>query len=291
VHQRYRIRHTLHSSSTESGAKPTPHLIVVLGEAHSGKSHLVEWCADMCKWRGFTSAYVRFAGGDCVDLFGALRWIRDGLRHTPGQRPIAQPNWPLPAQDFRRFNWELNSQLRNEVARADIPEQPLEIADEGAVFNSIERPQEHVIANTLTQFRLALETVAQAAPLVLFLDHIEGIETTALTRWLPQQLWHPIAQGKVPRVRLVMAMREDDYNGRMKFMQDLNPPPTVVRLEYFKAEEFERLARYLCLQWSEKTYAFMRNVLPQFFEHQGKPAEWCGRVLEAIDHICRGVSL
>jgi hypothetical protein len=281
VPQRLKLRDILHSNSA-AGPAPTASLSVVLGDGQSGKSHFAEWCSHMCQWRGLPSAYVQFAG-DTVDLIGALRWIRDGRRPEPGRECRPESDWPLAGTAFRRFNWELKWQLEGKLPPSVLPEEPAEIIDPGRLLNPNTPPQEHFIANALQHFRGALETAAQPNGLVLFLDHLERVERTALTQWLPQYLLSPIAEGKIAGVRAVLVLRKEDFEDPLQGLRRFIPATTVIELGLLNAMEFPWLARNLCLQWSEEIYEEVFSQLTKLSQTGPWPA---GRLLAVVDKLC-----
>ena len=258
VPQRRVICDTVHKRSRVPPARleGSPTLIAIIGERDAGKSHLAKWCTQVCARNGLRTAYIEFARGESVDVIAALRWIRDGRRPPAGANaPKAIADAPLPARAFRQFNWHLNHHLNGVSDVPDLPAGDKEIFDDGVPLAQSPAPVETIIRDTLQQFCLALEEAAKPGGLVLVLDQIEGLEATALTQWLPRDLFRPVASGDVKGVRIILVSRKSSRDhDPLKELKAAGITATEVNVDYFVPDEFEPIARYLCLQWSASIY-------------------------------------
>ncbi len=286
VCERRRVRDAVYGRShgVESEPARSPHLVVIVGEEDAGKSHLAKWCQHVCARGGVRTAYVEFDQGT-VDLLDALRWIRDGQRPSGLGPPSPLPDWPIPANAFRKFNWELNQRLAGATLVTPLPEDQGEVPDQGTRLSEANRRSETFIEDTLRQFRHSLGEAAQPNGLLLILDRLEGLEATAVTQSLPPGLFRPVALGDVPGVRLVLVTRKNVYEDQLSELESFKKPPTVVDVDYFRISEFERLSRHFCLQWSAKTYDDMRAALPTLLKRRDED-HWDGTVLRMVEITC-----
>jgi hypothetical protein len=266
--------------AAEAANGESPHLVALVGKENVGKSHLAKWCKQVCVRNDLRATYVEFATSESVDVIAALRWIRDGRRPPAVPGPIKpSPGAELPPRAFRRFNWHLNHHLRGVSDVPPLPPDDTEIEDEGIPLAQSQAPVETIIDDTMRQFCLALEEAARPNALVLILDQIEGLEATTLGQWLPRGLFQPVASGLVKGVRIVVTSQAPGaLVGKVA--------PTVVNIDYFAPEDFERLARSLCLQWSANTYEALRKMMPDLVTMFVRGAPWPASLLRKVDQLC-----
>jgi CHAT domain len=287
--QRRLVCDTIHGrlGTLDAASAGSPHFVAIVGREDAGKSYLAKWCAQVCARNNLRAPYVEFARNESVDVIAALRWIRDGARppSTPG--PIKpSPNAVLPAQAFRRFNWHLNNHLRGVKDVPALPDDPAEIVDEGIPLAQCPAPVETIIADTMSQFCLALEEAAKPDGLVLVLDQVEGLEKTTLTQWLPRGLFQPVASGNAKGVHIIAATRQAAGDPPPTFGLT-SGNPTIVNVDYFAPRDFERIARALALQWSAAAYNDIRDLLPALTRKYIGQNPWPASVLKRVDRLCK----
>lgn len=266
----------------------SPHFVALIGHEEAGKSHLAKWCKQVCVRNNLRATYVEFARNDSVDVIAALRWIRDGHRPPTAAGVIkSSPSADLPARAFRRFNWHLNYHLRGVSDVPPLPPEGVEIDDEGIPLAQSQAPVETIIDDTMRQFCLALEEAARPNGLVLVLDQIEGLEATTLSQWLPRGLFQPVASGLVKGVRIVVGTRQTPGDQSLSAFSLGRVVPTKVSIEYFKPDDFERLARSLCLQWSPEAYKAFQKVQHQLVEKYVHGGPWRAGLLKMVDEFGR----
>jgi hypothetical protein len=265
-------------------------LVVIVGQQDAGKSHLAKWCDQICVRAGLRTAYLEF-GNEQVDMLGALRWIRDGRDPTGAPVPLRPiPGAPLPSGAFNQFNWQLNYNLKGVSDVPPLPADGQDIFDDGVPMAQAQAEAnlpETFIEDTLQQYCLALEEAAKPNGLVLILDRVERLEGTALTQWLPSGLFQPIAAGNIKDVHIILVARKTTYEERMGSLKIGKVTPTVVDVGYFQAEEFKRVARHLCLQWSRETYEMLERMLPDFEKKFVRGQAWSGGLLKRIEGFCK----
>jgi len=291
VVQRRKVHEAARVRAAADQASASPHLIVISGDEKTGKTHLAKWCDWLFQWRGHRTAYVSIDSP--IDVLDTIRWIRDGQRPKAGQPCERVADWPLPATAFRQLNWDINHRQQGLTILPTPPQNGAEIVDQGVPLASSKNPPETFINDTLAQFRTSLEHAASERELVVFLDHIERLETATFTKWLPDYLYKPVAEGRVKGVRLVLVTQRFRDNQNLEaVLQNIRPKPTIVDVEYFEKRQFDFLARLFCLQWSEETYEDLRErVLPKILQKYGNNGRWGGPVFQSLNHACRAFNI
>jgi hypothetical protein len=287
VSQRRVVRDAVRNRLALEKAGSSPHLVAIVGEEDAGKSHLAKWCAQICARGGPRAVYVPFGDHDSLDIVDALRCIRDGQRPVPGRPPERVPTWPLGAEPFRRFTWELNHRLRG-VTMVPAPADGDVVADEGTRLKGDSRPDEGFFAGVLGQFRLALEEAARPNGLLVVLDQISKVQEAHLEPLIGQLLRH-VAAGSVKGVRMIVVARTEEFEQRLKALREGTSGATVVEVGYFQANEFERVARQLCLQWAPDRFGLLQPVLPGILAAANQKERWKAGVLRRVDDICRAL--
>lgn len=261
------------------------HMAVIVGDKRSGKSHLAHWAAQACKRAGMTVLLRKMAGQEKVDWLDALRWIRDdGRRQAAGSavppRAAMAANWPLAVEAFREFNWGLNRRQKGLTTFEPVPAGP--VLDAGLGLSECPELPESFAQATLAAFCEALAAAAPATGLLLVLDELEGLERTALKSSLMSGLFKPIAEGRVPAVRLMLVMGQEQYRDCRAELDALRAP--VVPVPYFRGADFDRVARQLCYQFSDTLYEvpWVPAMLASLLKNQGSAQGWGADVLEDI---------
>ena len=261
------------------------HMVVIQGDKRSGKSHLANWAAQACKRAGMTVLLRRFAGQEKVDWLDALRWIRDDGRRLSGgaAAPPLPVTWPLSVEAFRDFNWGLNRRQQGLTTFEPVPAGP--VRDAGLGLSECPELPESFAQDTLPAFCDALAAAAPPAGLVLVLDQLEGLESTALQAVLMSGLFKPIADGHVPGVRLMLVMDDKQYGDCRGALDAMRAP--VVPVPLFRRADFDRVARQLCYQFSDTLYEepWVPPMLVSLLKSLGSPQGWGADVLEGIGAV------
>jgi hypothetical protein len=266
----------------------SPHLVAIVGDQGVGKSHLAKWCAELCAERGLQIAYVQF-GGVTIDLLGALRWIRDGQRPpSPGSRIKPIKTAPLPQGAFRRFTQKLNARMHGVISAEGLPDPAEDVTDDNTAFTDGKSSDLSFVEDTFHDFRIALGESAKARPLVLVLDQVEVVESTAREQLIPTNLLAPIARGQVTGVCSIVVARTADYKAIQATLSDASVQASQVDVSHFKRGEYDRIARHLCQQWKPDMYENVRESLPRILKQYGEPRGWKGALLERVDRLCSG---
>ena len=268
--------------------KASPHLVAIVGDEAVGKSHLVQWCAELFSERDMHVAKVQFDGADSIDLLDTLRWIRDGRRPKKGEAIPEQKDAPLPAASFRRFTQKLNARLHGTMSVESLPEPAGEVVDDGTPFPASKSSDLAFVEDTCHDFRLALEESAKTKPIVLILDQLEKIEMTTRTDPLVKYLLAPIARGSVVGVCAIVVARTSDFSAIQIALGNAGVQASVVDVSYFKLGEYHRVTRHLCQQWSPGVYALVRTTVENLLAVHQLPNGWKGgEVLKSVDIFCQ----
>ncbi|MEJ8811903.1 CHAT domain-containing protein [Variovorax ureilyticus] len=290
VAQRRRVHEAIRCSKAFTAAKPgaAPHMVVIVGDVRSGKSHLSSWSAQACQRAGFTVARVGFGEDEPVDWLDAMRWIRDGKRRTPSELPKRADSGRLPASAFRDFNWGLNHRQRGlthfepYTGKDDVQDLGVGLAEQSDI-------PETFFEDTAAQFRDALVKCATPNGLVLVLDQLEGLEPNTLSKWLPNGLLRPIAMGSVKGVRLILVLSGEQYEACRSELERLTRVPEVVRLEYFARADVHRIARHLCRQWAKQICdeVWYPPMLQTLLDQHRRNDTWNAELLKSVDNLCK----
>ena len=221
---------------------PPHHVVVVTGPPHSGKSALVHWYLAGCAWQGHEVRLLEIADGRPQDLLSLLRLVRDG---DPQAAVASFLHAGLDVEAFHRFNWEVTRLLKSGTGG---PWDGQPCLDPG---HHLTDANPAVMQCLFDAFLDALDTVSRTRTLVVALDRFRHAGTRALapSEWrsfVVPHLIEPLAAGRLPRVRVVVAMNHDDARGYGLVNDDLTPALTgvkVVRVEWMKKGEFVPLAR------------------------------------------------
>jgi hypothetical protein len=279
------VHKAIRCPSAGTAAQASRHMVVIVGDGKSGKSHLAKWSAQACRRAGLTAELVAFGTSEPVDWLDAIRWIRDGRRREKGKPPQAREDWQLGAHHFREFNWGLNQRQQGLTQFAPLTD-PGPVVDRGLGLTEAVAVPETFFDDTMAQFRDALSSCASAHGLVLVLDQLDGIEPVALARWLPGGLFKPIAAGAVEGVRLILVLTKKQHAECRHELERMTHIPEVVDVEYFRDADFDRIARHLCHQWSEASYEAMSSVLPVLLTNHSRNGVWTVEALQDVDLFC-----
>ncbi|WP_437277867.1 CHAT domain-containing protein [Sorangium sp. So ce375] len=226
----------------EPTSKDKRNLVIVRGEDHVGKSALLRWCLQGHAIRGRRGRYVDLNGQESHGFLSILHRIRgDDLDDISS--PIRQP---LPEPAFRRFLFELDHLLDGkEPPVSDLPlTEPVDIDPN----RRLQRGAENSITRIFQSFRNGLEQAAKDEPLLVVIDHLEFAFHEDFKKYVKPLLLKPIMDGRVRNVRVVLAVRERDFE--KLDLESLVPGRAanehVVRVLAFRPEEFLELACEFC---------------------------------------------
>jgi hypothetical protein len=294
VRQRRMVREAAARQPTpQLNGQDSPSLVVIRGEASSGKTYLARWCGQLNEAQlngvtGLRHLYIDF-GTDRpgVDVLDVLRWIRDGKQPVRGEQTSRAPDWLLPPEAFRDFNWALQHRMRGVSFTPRLPAGNAPISDDGMRMSDAKALPETFIPDTLQSFCLALEQAARSQPVLLTLDHLEQLDGPSVDNWLPTYLFKPVAAGAISNVRMLLVVSRYDYESRMQALADLKPAPTFVDVDHFRNTDFEWLARYLCRQWSDEIFTVLRGSLDALLESEKQKGRTLAQCLQIVDQWCQ----
>ncbi|NUT53541.1 MAG: CHAT domain-containing protein [Saccharothrix sp.] len=150
-------------------------LVVVHGDKSSGKSNFLHWLRRWCALRGQRVKYVDLREGTTLDYARALDAIRVTAEDIPSLTPPADPA----------------------AIRPDVVFEPVTHRDDG--------PPPHVIQE-FGRFFEELRVAVDDTPLVLILDHVDGVVATDFRSYIHPLLINRVVRGELLGLRLVVAM-------------------------------------------------------------------------------------
>jgi len=244
------------------------HLMVVHGESKIGKSWVVSWCMEAFAWQGHNMRYVEVAGENGAEWLDVLLQIRSGdEKKAEKGSPIHEP---LQSEAFHQFNWALLHRLQGNTPptwNGERPEPPKKDRPLGK-YNRTEKFEE----DTFASFRDALEAAASGQPLILVLDHFthgtKELSPEHMLKYLRPELIEHVAKGLLPHIRLVLVLREDEFDKyKMKELKGRFHDVELKLLET-KPEEFVNLAQEFFRRRKERLRenAELDNVSKMFIE-------------------------
>jgi hypothetical protein len=217
-----------------AGAAPAGGLALVTGRAGAGKTSLTRSCLLTCSVRGRRVAHVDLGGERRKDWLGVLYAIRDGSGRTGLQGA-------LPAAAFGRFNHEVGWLAKGEEpppAPAGPPE-PAGVAPRPPFTAESEHAPAY-IERIFALFREALRAAAGDQPLIVALDHLDGVLDDHVTRYLAPLLLRPALDGGLAPVRLIVVL-DDREVGLVP--DDLREAAWTVPVPRFPGDAFTALVR------------------------------------------------
>ena len=179
VPQRRKVRESLlKCPAPRADGSASPHLVLVSGATRVGKSHLAAWCAQLCEAMGLRAECVSFSENLVIDAIDALRCIRDGQLSPAGATTARARDWDLAEAAFNDFTRRLVARAHGVMDVYNLPTDA-PVQDDNIRWVDFKNPD---LESTLGDFRRALATAAEPKGLILVLDQIERLETTARTR-------------------------------------------------------------------------------------------------------------
>jgi hypothetical protein len=181
----------------DSGVDPG-RLLVVAGDLETGKSSLLHWIRRRCAFRGRRVKYVDFRVGRTLDLLPALCEIRDTPEDMPSLGKQA-------ARAFDRFNYDLTFLASGRLPVEPIGEVPQ--VEDPPVPDLLQPGPVALVHRTLESFREALGAATAESPLVLILDHLDGLLKSTFQQLLyPWLIRKVVEDDDIPNLRLVVAL-------------------------------------------------------------------------------------
>ncbi len=207
-------------------------LMVVHGNDHLGKTWLVWHVLRTCAWQGTAVRYVDLTSASSLNLLDVLRAIRDGSKPKEPSGSFISRGLPPAARD--RLNHDLRDLRIGELPRSydatqPVPEDDSDLWNPGARIN--------VVCQSLLE---ALDIAAGEQPLILALDHLENVETSA-QRQLADLFLRSVARGNSKHVRMIVVLQTSHYQEPW-WPDNLSSMADVVKLTEIN-ERFEPLAR------------------------------------------------
>lgn len=198
VEERHRL---VEGIDPEPGTDPV-RLIVLAGTSDTGKTQILHWIRRRCALRGRRVKYVDFRGDAAADFLPALCTIRDTPEDVPSLGAHA-------AGAFARFNYDLGF-----LAAGKLPVEPegaLPVVDPAPTAGALPDGAVGLIDRTFQSFRDALGAATAEQPLVLILDHLDGLLRPGFQNALyPQLIRKIVLSGDAPDLRLVIALSDTD---------------------------------------------------------------------------------
>ncbi|MET0133692.1 MAG: CHAT domain-containing protein [Kibdelosporangium sp.] len=238
----------------EPGARPSRVLLLV-GDADTGKSSLLHWLRRRCALRGRRVRYVDLKGDSVLDYLQTLYAIRDQGEDIPRLAPAA-------AAAFDRFNYDLTF-----IEKGMFPEEPSGELRPPSVPPSPPSPKDgavDLVKRVFQSFREALCLAAADRPLILILDHLDGVVANDLQKYLLPELVRFVVLGEIPNVRLVIALTREEH----KSFWPLDGGGLPVDVGLINHDKFQTLAEDLMLALGESLCAedqdLIRMVAPRF---------------------------
>jgi|688.fasta_scaffold44118_2 hypothetical protein len=237
-------------------------VLLISGEARSGKSHFLKWCMET--W-SLGEARIRY-----IELHERSMTFLDVLRQIRlGESDLIDDKYkllhsPLPPGPFKRYRWELENLLTKGVS-GEWKEEVEEIADlphEGGALPAI--GDKRLEPDIAACFREALETAAEDKPLLLVFDRFSGGGFRRLPtedfKQLVEHLFKPLAANPTSNVKLVFCATSAEIRdfGLINFPQacrtTLDLPAVInnddlikyaVEADFFKHSQVEDIARLM----------------------------------------------
>jgi hypothetical protein len=192
-------------------------MVIVRGDDSTGKTALACLLMDLCWRTRHKVRYVEVNDGKPKNWLDVLRLIRG---KDPDIVPIREP---LPADKFHEFHWQINAWLSSKEpavwdGQSSIEDQnlPLMISE-----NIAKEPAAagEPLGGAFQAFRRALASIATPEqPLTLILDHLSGLDSSNF--WLLWDgLFQPIANGDLPNVHLLLALKNVEFTQTYKVEQ------------------------------------------------------------------------
>jgi hypothetical protein len=233
-------------------------VLLISGEARSGKSHFLKWCMET--W-ALGEARIRY-----IELHERSLTFLDVLRQIRlGESDLIDDKYqflhsPLPPGPFKRYRWELENLLTKGVSGewkqaegiADLPD------ERGALPAIGDKRLEPDIAAC---FREALEAAAEDKPLLLIFDRFSGGGFRRLPtedfKQLVQHLFKPLAANPTSNVKLVFCATASEIQdfGLTNF-----PENCRIKLEVPGQLEKGELIRYALEADSFKNQALVKGI-------------------------------
>jgi len=206
-------------------------LLVVTGSRGSGKTRLLQWVQRRCVLRGQRVRYVDFRGESRLDFHQALYAIRDTEEAVPLRADSAA------ATAFRQFDHEIQYLAAGQMPKI-LPEAP-PLADPPPAPATFEPGPVEVVERAVGTFLAALNQATSSTPLVLVLDHLDGLLDAGFEKVLyPLLIRRIAAHQEAPNVRLVVVLSAEQQHLWPKDDARLG---TWVAVEEIEADRFVEL--------------------------------------------------
>jgi hypothetical protein len=220
-------RHVWTTATPGAEASP-PRLIVVTGDAHTGKSAVVKGALPACHARGCDIAYVDFGPSGRLGWFAAVKRVHDNLLE-----------W-IPEQEDRIAHFaDVAERSRTGVYRDD-PGRPLLGFSDDLRFENEGDVGDHRKKVIFRALRTLIKECSQENRLLLVLDHLfTGLSDEALQDYFLPNLVEPILQDAESRAILVAVVS----NGETQLLNSPNVVRGQVAVPAFEKRYFELLLR------------------------------------------------
>jgi CHAT domain len=194
---------------------------IVVGQDQMGKTSLVQASLKVCALRNRKVCYVDLGDRTTKDFLKILQIIREG---DPNSSEIVCA--PLPQAPFADFDNKYGALFT----------QPDAVTTLAADQNRCEQ--------FFDAYRKALIKIAEDAPFILVLDHL-NVEWQTFNSVLVKYLLLPIAQDALANCRLVLVCTAKEFDDELS--QPLKDASRVVDVAAWKPERYVPLARQICL--------------------------------------------
>lgn len=231
----------LNKLNGETAPQSNP-VLLISGEARSGKSHFLKWCMET--W-SLGEARIRY-----IELHERSMTFLDVLRQIRlGESDLIDDKYhllhsPLPPEPFRRYLWQLENLLTKGVSGEwKEAEENADLPVEGGALPAI--GDKRLEPDIAARFREALEAAAENKPLLLVFDRFSSGGLRKLPpdefKQLVQHLFKPLAANPASNVKLVFCATASEIQdfGLTNF-----PENCRIKLEVPSQLEKKDLIRY-----------------------------------------------
>jgi hypothetical protein len=251
-------------------------VLAIVGDDKVGKTDLLYSCLLTCFRRGQNVRYVTFKETRRLEWLDVVRRIASG---APGA-PNCEIEGTLPEPAYSLLNYEIE-ELR-QGREPDAAPGPGERVSPGAgPFAADTERAEGYIERIFSSLLATLESIAEPNSLVLALDDFSQVFAADVEKYVWPMLLKPVADGKVPRVRVVLASDRAAWAG---LPQATRSRVTQISLTEFDLGEAPRLMQEYFARRSIPFDDTWKEVVTKLRDVQEKKhAMWPPDVIRSFD--------
>lgn len=242
---------------------PAQDLMILVGDSQLGKTSVLRWCVRTCALRGRNLAYVDLKGERRKSFFDVLGTIR--------HRIVSSQLNNLTQEAFARFDRDFGGYLQRDRAEGGA-----DVADR------FRRGPEDGIPALFRAFGRALSEAAGGEPLILALDHVQGVVESDFSSYVCPYLIQPIAEHRLPPLRVIIALSRSEHEDPRIWPRELYASSQVVEIGRFPKEGFLPLVREFLLH-NRIDLERAEPILQVYSE--SLPGSWEPRILTSMLEI------